>query len=88
MAALIACTLVVVLPAQAGGKIDINTATVEQLQSVKGIGAKTAEAIVAYRNEHGMFHSVDDLGEVKGIGKKNLVKFKDGLTVGKQGKHN
>lgn len=87
MAALVACTLLVALPVQAGDKININSATVEQLQSVKGIGAKTAAAIIAYRDEHGAFASVDDLEEVKGIGEKSLMKFRDELTVGNQAKH-
>ena len=87
MAILVACTLLVALPVEAGDKININTATAEQLQSVKGIGSKTAAAIVAYRDAHGAFNSVDTLAEVKGIGEKSLMKFRDELTVGDQAKH-
>jgi competence protein ComEA len=87
MAILVACTLFVALPVEAGDKININTATVSELQSVKGIGAKTAAAIVAYRDKHGTFNSVDDLEEVKGIGEKSLMKFKKELTVGSHAKH-
>ena len=54
----------------------------EQLQSLKGIGPKTAEAIVAYRNEHGAFKNISDLQQVKGVGKKSLNKLKGELTVG------
>ncbi len=86
MAALVACTLLVALPVQAGDKVNINTATAQEFQSVKGIGPKTADAIVAYRDKHGTFNSVDDLEEVKGIGKKSLIKFRDELTVGKRAK--
>ena len=86
MATLVACTLFIALPVEAGNKININTATVSELQSVKGIGPKTATAIVAYRDEHGTFSSVDDLEEVKGIGEKSLMKFKGDLTVGNQAK--
>ena len=61
--------------------VNINTATEEVLTSVKGIGPKQAQAIIAYREEHGSFKSVDDLNQVKGIGKKKLEKIKVFLTV-------
>lgn len=83
MATLFACTLLIGLPVQAGDKININTATVEQLQTVKGIGSKTAAAIVAYREANGGFNDVDDLENVKGIGSKKLKKIEDELTIGK-----
>jgi len=69
--------------AYADEKININTASVAQLQGVKGIGEKTAKAIVAYREKHGHFKSVDGLANVKGIGGKKLSKIKDGLEVSK-----
>ena len=61
--------------------VNINTATVKQLQKVDGIGKKIAVKIVAYREEHGAFSSVDDLLKVRGIGKKTLAKAKDQLSV-------
>jgi len=64
------------------GSVNINTATVEQLQDVKGIGPKTAEAIVAYRDEHGQFSSLDDLVHVAHIGEKTLAQIRDELTTG------
>lgn len=67
--------------AYASGKIDLNTASAVQLQELHGIGAKTAAAIVAYREAHGTFKSVDDLTDVKGIGKKKLSKIEDNLEV-------
>ena len=67
--------------AWAGSLVNLNTATVKELQHVEGIGAITAARIVAYRNEHGQFKNVDDLLQVKGIGKKTLAKVKDELTV-------
>ncbi len=82
----ILCGLLVVLlafayqPAFAGGKININTATVEQLVELNGIGPKTAEKIVEYRKDH-KFTSVDDLVNVKGIGPKTLDKIRDQITV-------
>jgi len=65
----------------ASEEVNINTATAEQLQSVKGIGEKTAAAIITYREAHGAFKSVDDLTRVKGIGDKKLDKIDDDLTV-------
>lgn len=68
--------------AWAGEAVNINTASAEQLQKVHGIGAKTAELIVAYRNDHGPFQSIDELTHVKGIGKKTLEKIGAELTTG------
>ena len=70
---LVACVVILVAfvaPAQADDKVNINTATIEQLQQVKGIGPKIAAAIIEYRKEHGAFEDVDDLLKVKGIGEK------------------
>jgi len=72
--------------AGSGGKININTATVEQLQTLPKIGPKTAEAVVEYRNTHGNFNSVEDLLNVKGIGEKKLELLRPLVTVGKHKK--
>lgn len=69
-------------PVTAGDRINLNTATVEQLQALPGIGPATAAAIEAYRNEHGAFKSVDELTNVKGIGDKRLVAIRDAIEVG------
>ena len=82
MAALLSIALLTGMPVQASETINVNTATVEQLQIVKGIGPKTAEAIVAYRSEHGAFKSIDELEKVKGIGDKSLEKIRDELMIG------
>lgn len=76
------CGLVLspVVFANAGGNVDINAATVEQLEQLPGIGHKTALAIVKYREEH-PFQSVDELTSVKGIGQKKLEKLKPLVTV-------
>jgi len=58
--------------AAASVKVDVNTADVEELTRIPGIGPKTAEAIVAYRKDVGPFKTVEELIEVKGIGPKKL----------------
>jgi len=58
--------------------LDINTASAEEFIKVKGIGEKKAERIIAYRDEHGKFESVDELKNVKGIGDKIVEIIKDG----------
>lgn len=63
------------------GTVNINTATAEQLQSLKGIGERRAAAIVQYRTEHGNFATVDDLAKVHGISPKLIAKVKDHLSV-------
>lgn len=52
--------------------VSLATATVEQLDTLDGVGPATAEKIVAYRAEHGGFRSLDELAEVPGIGPKKL----------------
>ena len=79
--------LFIAAPAQAGDRVNINSATIEELQSVKGIGPKTAAAIVAYRDAHGAFTDVDDLENVKGIGEKSLKKIEANLTAAKSDDH-
>lgn len=66
-----------------GGPIDINTADAATLAAVlDGVGEAKAQAIVAYREEHGPFESVDQLAEVKGIGLKTLEKNRDRISIG------
>ncbi|MEG0858004.1 MAG: helix-hairpin-helix domain-containing protein [Pseudomonas sp.] len=63
-------------------KLDLNQADALNLQNTLiGIGKTKAEAIVAYREEHGAFASVDELLEIKGIGKALLDRNRDKLTV-------
>jgi competence protein ComEA len=65
-----------------GAKVNLNTASAETLQKeLSGIGAGKASAIVAYRDENGSFTSVDELIEVKGIGKAILDRNRDKLSI-------
>lgn len=64
------------------GKVNLNTADVSTLQQeLFGVGAVKAQAIVAYRESNGPFASVDELLEVKGIGKSILERNRDKLEV-------
>jgi len=62
------------------GVVDINTAPLKELKSLKGIGKVKAESIVSFRKGH-CFMSVDDLTLVKGVGKKTLEKNRANLTA-------
>jgi competence protein ComEA len=64
----------------AGARISLGTATLEQLDTLPGIGPVTAQAILDHRSEHGPFTSVDDLLDVKGIGEATLADIRDQVT--------
>ncbi|AKS38982.1 competence protein ComEA [Anoxybacillus gonensis] len=66
---------------QSNGKVNINTATAEQLQTLQGIGPAKASAIIAYREEHGPFQKAEDLLNVSGIGEKSFEKIKEQIVV-------
>lgn len=63
------------------GPLDLNSATEEQLDDLPGVGPSTAAAIVAHREANGPFGSVDDLGEVRGIGPAKLEALRGLVTV-------
>lgn len=63
------------------GKIDINTASVAEFQTLKGIGETIAQRIVDYREKNGFFKSTEDLMNTKGIGKTTFENIKDKITV-------
>ena len=65
----------------ADGMVNINTATAEEFETLKGIGAATAEKIVADREANGPFSSIDDLTRVSGIGEKKLAAMRDRLCL-------
>src|SRR5215217_8270564 len=64
-----------------GVPLDLNTATVEQLDELDGIGPATAQQIVEYREAHGGFGSVEELDQVPGIGETRLAALRDKVRV-------
>jgi len=65
------------------GRININTASAEELTALPGIGPSYAQRIVEHREKNGPFKKVEDLLNVRGIGEKTFEKIRDRLTVGK-----
>ncbi len=92
----LACALAAPAPAQAAEKgataaapakaaeatVDVNTATVDDLAKVPGIGDALAQRIVEFRTKNGPFERVDDLLKVRGIGEKSLEKLRPHLRAG------
>ncbi len=68
--------------ASASSPINLNTATVAQLETLPGIGARTAQLIVEHRQKNGGFKKVEELMNIKGIGEKSFLKIKALVTVG------
>jgi competence protein ComEA len=66
---------------QASGKVNINTATAEELCTLPGIGPVKAESIIDYRTTNGPFQSIEDIENVRGIGDATFEKLKDKITV-------
>ncbi|MHB8789230.1 MAG: ComEA family DNA-binding protein [Desulfobulbaceae bacterium] len=75
--------LLLVFATSVFAKININTATVTELEALPGIGPAKAEAIVKYREEKGNFKSAEDLKNVQGIGDKMYEKISSEIEVGK-----
>ena len=63
------------------GQININTAGVDQLTKLPGIGKKKAERIIVYRKKHGRFRRIQEIMKVKGIGEKTFKKFAGRIRV-------
>jgi comEA protein len=61
--------------------VNLNTATVAQLATLPGIGQKTAELIVQYRDKNGGFKKIEEIMNVRGIGEKSFLKIKNRLTL-------
>ena len=64
-----------------GSRININTATSQELQTIRGVGPTLARRIIEYRQTSGRFSTVDDLTNVKGIGEKTLEKIRDSIAA-------
>ncbi len=63
------------------GKVNINTASKEELMTLAGIGEAKAESILKYRDEHGSFRSVEELMEIEGIKEGVFGKIKEDITI-------
>ncbi len=61
--------------------VNLNTANMSQLESLPGIGPKTAERIIEYREKAGGFKKIEELMNVQGVGEKSFLKLKDLITV-------
>lgn len=68
--------------AKAGDKVNINTASLGELQKLPRIGPQIAQRILDYRKENGSFKRVEDILKVRGIGEKVFEQLKDKITVG------
>ncbi|GGN54728.1 helix-hairpin-helix domain-containing protein [Oceanobacillus indicireducens] len=66
---------------EAEGKIRINDASQEEIESLNGIGPAKAQAIIQYREENGLFQQAEDLLDISGIGEKTLANFIDQIQV-------
>ncbi len=69
------------LPSATPAKVNLNTATAEQLDTLAGVGPATAAKILAFREQHGGFGSVEELADVPGIGERRLEALRDLVTV-------
>ena len=69
------------VPASAAESINLNSATAAQIASLPGIGQKTAELVVQYRQKNGPFKNIEEIMNVRGIGEKSFLRIKDRLTV-------
>ncbi len=68
-------------PAASGAIINLNTATVDQLESLPGVGPATAKRILEYRQKSGGFKKIEELMNVRGIGEKAFLRLKPRVTV-------
>jgi len=68
-------------PTAVTGPVNLNNATIDQLDGLPGVGPATAQAIIAYREQHGPFATVESLAEVRGIGPAKLDSLRPLVTV-------
>jgi competence protein ComEA len=78
----VAAVLATSAPAPIGeGSVNLNTATVEELIRLPGVGPAKAAAIAAFRQKHGTFSRIEDLDRVKGFGRKTLARLRPNLSL-------
>ncbi len=65
----------------AAAPINLNTATSSQLEALPGVGPRTAERIIEYREKNGGFKKIEELMNVQGVGEKSFLKIKDLISV-------
>lgn len=65
----------------AAAPINLNTATATQLESLPGVGPRTAERIIEYREKNGVFKKIEELMNVQGVGEKSFLRIKDLISV-------
>jgi competence protein ComEA len=70
-----------IVPPAAAGRININTATLAELDTLPGIGPITAQSIIAYREAHGPFNTIEDIMDVPGIGTATFERIKDLISI-------
>jgi len=68
-------------PGSTGAKVDLNTATLADLDTLPGVGPVTAQRILDWRTRHGRFDTVDQLREIEGIGETRFARLRDLVTV-------
>ena len=66
---------------EARGTVELNTATAAELRTLPGVGQRTAERIIEYREEHGGFEKIEDLMNVRGIGERTFLRLRPLIRV-------
>ncbi|MFB3902278.1 MAG: ComEA family DNA-binding protein [Acidobacteriota bacterium] len=77
----VACLPGSLLAGEVPAKVDINTATIAELDTLPGIGPAIAARIIDFRSRHGPFRRVEDLMNVRGIGEKKFLKLKGRIVI-------